>query len=90
MTANECAVLVFFRQYLIQPDEMLCFNAGDLKLPPDRFQATMHSLMQRGFVIKERPQQAYSLTKQGYWASLSIDSFGGNRGKTKQTTATQQ
>lgn len=73
MTADECAILAFFRQYDIGPEEMLFFNPGDCKVAPAPFRNAMESLMSQGLVVKERPKQAYSLTRNGYQLSLSRD-----------------
>lgn len=72
MTAAESTILEFFRQYQIGPAEMLFFNPGDCKLQPGSFASAMRSLIERGMVVKERPALAYSLTRQGYRALLSI------------------
>jgi hypothetical protein len=37
------------------------------------FHTAMESLMRRGWVIKERPKQAYSLTRHGYAAARTIE-----------------
>jgi hypothetical protein len=71
MNANEFAILVYFRRYQIGPAEMLFFNPHDCKVPPRPFQAGMQSLMRRGMVVKERSNQAYSLTREGYDLSLT-------------------
>lgn len=72
MTADECAILVLFRQYKIGPEEMLFFNPGTCKLSGTPFRNAMQSLMTRGLVMKERPKEAYSLTRNGYDISLGV------------------
>lgn len=72
MNADECVILALFRQYKIGPDEMLFFNTGTCKLSGTPFRNAMQSLMSRGMVIKERPKEAYSLTRQGYDMSLNM------------------
>src|SRR5690606_10360318 len=57
----------------IGPEQMLFFNPGDCKVAPAPFRTAMESLMNRGLVVKERPKQAYSLTRSGYQLSLSPD-----------------
>lgn len=73
MTATEFAIMGFFRRYKIRPDEMLFFNPADCKMSPGPFNTAMESLMRRGLVIKERPKQAYSLTRNGYAVSRTIE-----------------
>jgi hypothetical protein len=73
MSSDECKILAFFRHYDIGPDEMLFFNPGECKVGPTPFRNAMDSLISRGLVIKERPKQAYSLTRRGYHLSLSRD-----------------
>ena len=46
---------------------MLFFN-GLAKAHPVRFNTAMISLIQRGFVISEKPKDAFSLTLEGYGA----------------------
>ena len=72
MTANECTILEFFHRYQMGPQQMLFVNPGDCKLPANHFNAAMQSLMGRGLMNKERPNRAYSLTRQGYNALRSI------------------
>jgi predicted transcriptional regulator len=73
MSATETAILTFFRRYQIGPHQMLFFNANDCKLGPGSFRTAMQSLVSRGLVIKERPAKAYSLTRDGYDLSLSVE-----------------
>jgi hypothetical protein len=73
MSADESIILALFRQYKIGPEEMLFFNTGTCKLAGTPFRNAMQSLMTRGMVIKERPKEAYSLTRQGYRLSLTVD-----------------
>jgi predicted transcriptional regulator len=73
MTANEQAILTMFRRYQAGPAQMLFFNPAECKLSVGRFQAAMHSLIEQGLVIKERPKQAYSLTSRGYGLARTIE-----------------
>lgn len=73
MSVDESIILALFRQYKIGPEEMLFFNAGTCKLSGAPFRNAMQSLMNRGMVIKERPKEAYSLTRQGYTLSLNVE-----------------
>ena len=72
MTPAETSILVFFRRYGARPTQMLFFNPNDCKMSPAPFRNAMESLMRQGFVVKERPKLAYSLTRDGYELSLSI------------------
>jgi hypothetical protein len=74
MTATETAIMFFFRRYQIRPAEMLFFNPADCKVSPGPFHTAMESLMRRGWVVKERPKHAYSLTRDGYDISLALQS----------------
>jgi hypothetical protein len=87
MTADECTILAFFRRYAIGPEEMLFFNPGDCKVSPGAFRTAMDSLMNRGLVIKERPKQAYSLTRHGYRLSLSRDVRNCDKGRDTKSKA---
>jgi len=69
----EISILAFFRRYRIHPAEMLFFNAHDCKLQDKPFLAAMEALIRRGMVVKERPGQAYSLTKEGYHLACSVE-----------------
>jgi hypothetical protein len=71
MSKTETAILRLFRSYLARPSEMLFLNSGLAKSHPREFTQALHALIERKFVIKERPRDAYSLTEQGYAASLS-------------------
>jgi hypothetical protein len=70
MTPSECAILTFFRRFDIGPDEMMFVNPGDCKIAQSPFRTAMQSLIGRGFIVKERPARAYSLTHNGYQHSL--------------------
>lgn len=72
MTPSEKDVLGFFRRYQVGPTQMLFFNPGDCKLTPSDLRAAMRCLIEKGLVIKERPEQAYSLTRAGYERSLRV------------------
>jgi hypothetical protein len=72
MTPAETNILTFFRRYGARPTQMLFFNPNDCKMSPAPFRAAMESLMRQGFVIKERPKLAYSLTRDGYDLSMSV------------------
>jgi hypothetical protein len=71
MTKTQIGIMRHFRQYRIGANQMLCFNASLANSDASRFQLAMASLIQDGLVNKERPKRAYSLTPDGFLASLS-------------------
>jgi hypothetical protein len=70
MTASERSILECFRRFQAGPDEMLFMNPADCKMQPVPFRNAMLSLIRQSMVVKERPKAAYSLTRNGYDASL--------------------
>ena len=66
MDAVELSILEVFGRYLVGPTEMLFCSAQDCRMADRRFHAAMLRLVQKGLLVKERPRQAYSLTKAGY------------------------
>lgn len=72
MDQAETEILLHFRQYQMQADQMLCFNSGLAKSHPPRFKSAMASLIKRGLVIAQSQRNAYALTQQGYQASVSV------------------
>lgn len=70
MTSSEADIMRHFRRYLASEGEMVFFNKGVEKRPPS-FERAIASLIRDGLIIKERPQNAYSLTQRGYEASLT-------------------
>jgi predicted transcriptional regulator len=72
MTKAEKDIMRHFRQYHIGVNEMLCFTTTLAKANSTEFQNAMSSLIRNGLVIKERHRHAYSLTHEGFTASLSV------------------
>jgi hypothetical protein len=66
MTAAEWRILGLFRRYRVRPAEMLFVNFRDCRVTARGFVYAMRRLMAHGFVVKEHPRQAYSLTRAGY------------------------
>jgi predicted transcriptional regulator len=66
MSAAEMRILQLFRRYEVGPTEMLFVNFHECRVTAHGFTAAMRRLIDKGLVIKERPQQAYSLTRAGY------------------------
>jgi len=71
MTPSECSILACFRRFQAGPDEMLFLNPVDCKMQPTPFRNAMHSLIRQSLVVKERPKNAYSLTRNGYDRSIA-------------------
>ena len=71
MTATEVTILRFFRRFQVGPAEMLFLNSADCKVGASSFTPAMRRLIEKGIVVKERPDQAYSLTYEGYRLSRS-------------------
>ena len=72
MNSAETAILAFFRRFDARPSEMLFINPNQSKEQSPKFRSAMQSLIDKGFVTKERPKQAYSLTLAGYKASVTV------------------
>jgi hypothetical protein len=53
-----------FRDYLMTPNQMLCFSGPNL----DTNRAALESLADKDLLARERPKGAYSLTNSGYSA----------------------
>ena len=70
MTTSETAILAFFRRFDARPQEMLFINPQQSKSQAAKFRIAMQSLIEKGFVNKERPKAAYSLTMAGYKLSV--------------------
>lgn len=66
MGAAEMRILQLFRRYEVGPAEMLFVNFHECRVTASGFSVAMRRLIDKGLVIKERPQQAYSLTRAGY------------------------
>jgi hypothetical protein len=71
MNDSEKAVLRLFRTYEMEPYQILCLHGGFAKSHPREFSNAIRSLIERDLMVKERWRDAYSLTAQGYVASLS-------------------
>jgi hypothetical protein len=60
----ERRVLAVFRQYLVSPGQMLCFNGPQLA----SCKPALRHLSDKGFVVKEEFKGGYSLTCAGFAA----------------------
>ncbi|RCS43902.1 hypothetical protein DTL42_18080 [Bremerella cremea] len=62
LSISEVSVLRTFRKFYMEPGEMLCFNGVDLatKTP------ALDSLVNKDFLIREKFNGAFSLTRAGY------------------------
>jgi hypothetical protein len=64
ITTSERKALGLFREYLMTPNQMLCFSGPNL----DTNRAALESLADKDMLARERPKGAYSLTSSGYSA----------------------
>ncbi len=89
MTDSESAVLRLFRDYRMEPNQILCLHAGFAKSHPREFSAAMRSLVEQELLVKERWRDAYSLTPSGYAASLQSSASGPvrQRGRPRRKSA---
>ncbi|QDV73294.1 hypothetical protein [Botrimarina mediterranea] len=67
LTNSEQKALGQFREYLMTPNQMLCFSGPSL----DTNRAALESLADKDLLARERPKGAYSLTNRGYSAMRS-------------------
>jgi hypothetical protein len=70
ISGAELDILRIFRAYAVKEHEMLFFPTNFTKPQSREFTGAMQSMIERGWVIKERRQGAYSLTALGYSESL--------------------
>ena len=71
MTKAEQDIMRYFRQYRVGANEMLFFNMGFSNSESPAFSSAMASLISNGLVVQERRRHAYSLTFDGFVASLA-------------------
>ena len=64
LTTAENSVLKVFRDYLMTPGKMLCFNSADLQ----SFRMPLVQLIDKGMLQSERFHGGYSLTETGFAA----------------------
>lgn len=69
LSTSEENVLLTFRQYLMTPNKMLCFYGPKL----EQSQPALESLIKKEFLVEERFNGAYSLTRAGYAAMNSCN-----------------
>ena len=62
LTPAERRSLAVFRQFLMDPGQMLCFYGPQ----HDRHRAALRKLISRDLVVEERFRGAYSLTRAGF------------------------
>lgn len=71
MNPAEVKILRQFRSYGLRTNEMLFFNRSLAKPHLPEFTRAIQTLVERGLIVKERRQDAYSLTTLGYQVSIS-------------------
>jgi hypothetical protein len=67
LSNSERSVLVVFRQYLITPGQMLCFDGPEFR----KHKPALRVLTEKGFLVKEKFDGGYSLTHAGFAAMKS-------------------
>ena len=65
----EVRVLTTFRQYMIRPGQMLCFDGQSFK----KNRRALKILSDRGLLIEETFKGAYTLTEDGFRAVQKMD-----------------
>jgi hypothetical protein len=68
LSNSERKVLDSFREYQIQPGEMLCFHGQTLL----QFEKPLHTLIDKQLILEERVKGAYCLTRAGF-AAMNVD-----------------
>lgn len=69
LSKPEQRVLRTFQDYLVTPGKMLCFCGPDLK----KHRNALRTLTEKDFLVKERFQGGYSLTREGYGAMTKLE-----------------
>jgi len=69
LSKSERWVLGVYRQFLITPGQMLCFNRPNIRKHRTGFQR----LAEKGFLVEEKFSGGYSLTRAGFTAMKSCD-----------------
>lgn len=69
LSRSEKSVLRTFREYLVTPGQMLCFNGPNL----EKYRPALRQLTQRDLLVKEQFHGAYSLTRAGFKAMKTCD-----------------
>jgi hypothetical protein len=87
MSSAEWEILRVFRRYKVGPAEMLFLSAADCRTAANSFTAAMGRLIDKGMIIKERPVQAYSLTRAGYRLSRTAPAEETHRKKPRRRAA---
>lgn len=64
LSSPEQNVLRTFREFLMDPGQMLCFHGPDLEKHRD----ALHALTERDYLVAERFKGGYSLTSTGFAA----------------------
>ena len=72
MNGSELDILRIFRTYQVTAHQMLFFQTAFTAAESRNFAGAMQSMIERGWVVKENRQGAYSLTARGYRESLKL------------------
>ena len=69
LSPSEKTVLLTFREYLVNPGEMLCFSGPDL----EKHESALMQLTKKDFLVKEHFKGAYFLTDAGFEAMKTCE-----------------
>jgi hypothetical protein len=69
LSPSEKNVLLTFREYLVNPGEMLCFSGPDL----EKHESALQQLTNKDMLVKEHFKGAYFLTHAGFEAMKTCD-----------------
>ena len=72
LSPKERNVFAIFRQYLATPGHMVCLDVAMVQ----KHKVALRGLIERRFILKERFEGGYSLTKAGFAAMNACDEEG--------------
>jgi len=72
LSPKERNVFAIFRQYLATPGHMICLDVAMVQ----KHKVALRGLVERRFILKERFEGGYSLTKAGFAAMNACDEEG--------------
>lgn len=72
LSLKERDLLAVFRQYLATPGHMICLDGAAVQ----KHKVAIRNLTDRNFILKERFEGGYSLTKAGFAAMNTCEEEG--------------
>ena len=72
LSLKERKLLAIFRQYLATPGHMICLDSALVQ----KHKVALQDLVEQRFILKERFEGGYSLTKAGFAAMNTCDQEG--------------